>query len=217
MPIQFYCDTCRRPVAVPEGSEGAKTRCPTCYSILRVPYANTPASMAPRHLVREADPLGIDDDASPDDSDLPDAAVLVEDDPFSFEPPAAPPSADLLNEKSRRVLRRTSSLLLLTSIVSMMMPLIGITMAAMLMLEGNVQVSVWEITILTILALLHVPTIIGLFEARALRSYQWACIGLGLSLFPLTHLAVMLVFPAIISFWALSHLTRPEGPGLFSR
>ncbi|PQO27154.1 hypothetical protein [Blastopirellula marina] len=63
MPISFRCETCRRSIRVPDGSEGKLTRCPDCFSIVLIPFqpigkvAKKPQEFA---IPDEADdPLGI--------------------------------------------------------------------------------------------------------------------------------------------------------------
>ncbi|RCS52985.1 hypothetical protein DTL42_09230 [Bremerella cremea] len=63
MPLSFRCETCRRSIRVPDGSEGKLTRCPDCFSILLVPF-QSPSQPGfkdnkPTELEESEDPLGI--------------------------------------------------------------------------------------------------------------------------------------------------------------
>lgn len=63
MPISFRCETCRRSIRVPDGSEGKLTRCPDCFSIVLIPFqpigkvTKKPQEFAAPNEVE--DPLGI--------------------------------------------------------------------------------------------------------------------------------------------------------------
>lgn len=59
MPLSFRCETCRRSIRVPDGSEGKLTRCPDCFSIVLVPFQPSEKAKPNSATQPEDDPLGI--------------------------------------------------------------------------------------------------------------------------------------------------------------
>ncbi|PQO32671.1 zinc ribbon domain-containing protein [Bremerella cremea] len=60
MPISFRCETCRRSIRVPDGSEGKPTRCPDCYSIQLIPFP-APSKPSPKKQKKTAQPGEVED------------------------------------------------------------------------------------------------------------------------------------------------------------
>lgn len=224
MPISFQCETCRRSVCVPDGSEGKKTRCPECYSIVRIPFSGNTTLLKvpekPEFATPEVeDPLGItgktesrwDQPTQPQPSPNPFAETAE-----SPPPPSPPPELNRADDV-QAVRHQTQ----LTNLATILMALGGIFLVGMLVtlfFEITSYVdrpipglqTIFGMAMTTVVCFIQLATIMALNEARMLRKYTTACVGMAMAIIPFCNPATCLVFPLGLAVWGLILILRRD-------
>ncbi|MHC2068504.1 hypothetical protein ACYFX5_13650 [Bremerella sp. T1] len=224
MSIRFHCDTCRRPIRVPDGSEGKKARCPECFSIVRIPFEDGAISSSDFDLAipNEEDPLGIKDpenirleaEPTPQAESNPFAAT-IEASKIDYEPDVADTSFPGTSSKKfkqyRFELRLCTTVVMICCLIALVLMTIGVGVELMEFFEGKRHEGILYRTVgLLPVILLHIGTLLCLSEARLMRNLRIAWLGLILSLIPFANYSVCLLFPAAFTFWAMHTLNRDE-------
>lgn len=223
MPISFHCETCRRSICVPDGSEGKKTRCPECYSIVQVPFSgNTPLLKVPDEPQfatpeEQADPLGIvGKNESRWDQPAPEETLS---NPFAstVSRSAPTPLPQSIQDQDLAARHQTT----VTNLATILMAMGSIFLVAMLLnlffqIASSVDQpapdmeAIVELVITIIFAFIQLATIMALNEARMMRRYGTACVGMILAIIPLFNPAACLVFPLGLAIWGLVLILRSD-------
>ncbi|MBA2113161.1 hypothetical protein [Bremerella alba] len=226
MPISFHCETCRRSICVPDGSEGKKTRCPECYSIVRIPFSGNASLFMPEGpldtIDEQDDPLGITD---PENVRPPTPQQQLQaNNPFATTSqvsaradqaePVELPFPGVSPKKFKRYcfeLRLCVTVVMVCCLLALVLVAIGVadTLIGYYEKGGDPTVIYAGISFVPVI-ILHLGTLLCLNEARRMGNLRLAWIGLALSLFPFANYSVCLVFPALFTFWAMYSLNRDE-------
>ncbi|GAA4429273.1 hypothetical protein [Bremerella cremea] len=220
MALSFQCGICRKVIHVPDGSEGKKTRCPGCYSIIKVPFSGSvqlidPDQVAP--LEDADDPLGISGKTEsrwePSESE-----PAVGSNPFAADPVALPHAEAPVDtiEMRQAMLRRRRSTLATLSIVLVAIGLLflifnglSVTMQLIRLIDessddmGRIAALCGSIVILGA----QIITLFALNEVRLFRSYSTARTGMILAMIPFTYPAMCLVLPLGLAVWGMMLLS----------
>lgn len=224
MPISFHCETCRRSICVPDGSEGKKTRCSYCASIVQIPFSGSPKLQT--------------------GADVPEVAPLEDDDPLGIvgknesrwdppEPVASDPSnpyvttARNISIEALQVDENSSDAVAAryqTTIVNLAAVLMGLGSLFLVFMLVNLffQITsmvnrpfpgidtITQMGLSTAVAFVQLGTIMALNEVRMLRKYWTGCIGMMMAIFPIFNPAACLVFPIGLAIWGLVLIFRND-------
>ncbi|PQO36831.1 hypothetical protein C5Y96_06600 [Blastopirellula marina] len=230
MPISFHCETCRRSICVPDGSEGKKTRCPNCYSIVQIPFSGSPKLSTMTEVPKESefaplvddDPLGI---VGKTESRWDQPTQQPSINPFADQPdlPASAPATAVLPKqpapnKHKSIPSQASTVSLLATILMllsliMLIPSLLSIGANVIALDdigmGNPE-QVGSLAGMITVFVLQILTIIALNEARTLRNYSTARTGMVLALIPCSNPATLLIIPLGLAIWGVLLIHAPQ-------
>ncbi|MBI1249725.1 hypothetical protein GC197_18015 [bacterium] len=210
MTIRFQCDTCRRPITVPDGTEGQKTQCPDCYSIVKIPMYVEGSEIADSEYIpaEQEDPLGIiDSEVIRDDETRPSSAVSFRDiDLTPAAPETKPPPASSAQRRFKRAcfhFRLASTVVMVFCVISCVLSVVGL---AIFLFDAIVHNQTFAALISAVgflpNFLLNVAGVLWTNEARLMRNLRLASAGLVLSLFPCANILAITIVPLIFAGWA---------------
>ncbi len=225
MPISFHCETCRRSICVPDGSEGKKTRCPECYSIVKIPFSGnttlqkvpeTPEFTSPEE---DDDPLGIvgknesrwDPPEPPQDPTNP-YVVTAQSRPVEELAQEAEHSRDALAARHQTTMTNLASVLMTLGGIFLAFILIRLFFQITSMVDRPFvdPQAIAELVGTAVVAFVQLAVIMALNEARMMRKYWTGLIGMGLCIVPLFNPATCLVFPLGLAIWGLALIVRRD-------
>ncbi|MEW4565114.1 hypothetical protein AB1K70_21495 [Bremerella sp. JC770] len=236
MPISFHCETCRRSICVPDGSEGKKTRCPECYSIVRVPFSGNATLLSVPDEPKFAtpvveDPLGITGKtesrwdnpesvhASPATSS-PIPPVSPAPGPAAKTPSPSPPSPSLPGDASQpqTTLKRLATLKVLATVlmafgvIALVVTLLFAVVRILALVDQptNDLVVLGKMAGIVVLFFVQLGTVIALNEARIRRNYTTARTGMILAILPFSNPAACLLLPLALTIWGLAILLKRD-------
>lgn len=223
MPISFHCETCRRSICVPDGSEGKKTRCPNCYSIVRIPFSGSPKLLTTPDVpevapLEEEDPLGITGktesrwDAPPPNQPSPNP-FAERPEPSPVESPQAPlPGQPRDTTQKQKILKALAIALMLLGVPSLVFGLlmIGVRVVVIFEYPTDDPRTLAALAGLITVFIVQVLTLIALNEARIMRNYITARTGMILAIIPFSYPAALLIVPLALAIWGVAILYDPD-------
>ncbi|QDU73408.1 hypothetical protein Pan97_03790 [Bremerella volcania] len=222
MPISFHCETCRRSICVPDGSEGKKTRCPECYSIVQIPFhGNTTLLTVPKQP--EFAPSEVDDDPlgiSGKKESRWDPQEPTSSNPFADQPapppierPSTPrPGHPRDTTKKQKTLKNLAAILLALGVPMLVFSLLAVSSRVLALIDNPTDDSqtLGALGGMATLLLVQVVTLIALNEARVMRNYATARTGMILAIIPLSYPAALMVVPLGLAIWGVALLYDPD-------
>lgn len=222
MPISFHCETCRRSICVPDGSEGKKTRCSYCASIVRVPFSGSPKLLTVQDVpevapLEDDDPLGIvgktesrwDQPAPQQSSPNP---FADQPDPVPVEMPTTPQPVQTGNtigkQKSLKIL---ATILLVLGVPGLIAGLLTVSKQVILYIDHPTgdPPTIASLALMVVFFTMQMITMVGLNEARVMRNYLTARAGMIMAIIPIFYPAACLVVPLGLTIWGVAILYDP--------
>jgi len=229
MPIRFHCETCRRSLCVPDGSEGKKTRCPECYSIVRIPFSGNVALQtveSPQDTIEETeDPLGITgkNESRWDipEPEPPSANPFADPPAGQTGPQALKPSSDQPSDLARKqqALKTIATILIVFAVFMLVGTLLWVITRIMVFADnptGDPR-SLGSLAGVVTIFVVQMVTIVALNEARKMGNYTTARTGMILAIIPLSNPAACLIVPLGLAIWGMSILADAEVRDAFGK
>jgi len=214
MPISFHCETCRRSICVPDGSEGKKTRCPECYSIVRIPFSGNTSLLSapdePKFATPEADdPLGITGKTE-SRWDNPEPAQAQ---PATSSPtPPVSPSQPSDPSQQLTTLKILATALMAFGVITLviLLPFAVVRIMALVDQPTTDLIVLGKMAGIVVLFFVQLVTVIALNEARLRRNYTTARTGMILAILPFSNPSACLLLPLALAIWGLAILLKRE-------
>lgn len=224
MPISFHCETCRRSICVPDGSEGKKTRCSYCASIVQIPFGGSPKLLTGTDIPEVAplefdDPLGIvgknesrwdPPEQAPDPSNP--YVSTARNQPLEVLDREANESSDVIAARHQTTLANLAVILMGLGGLFLVFMLVNLFFQITSMVNRPFPTAdtIGRMALSTTVVFVQLGTIMALNEARMLRKYWTGCIGMMMAIFPIFNPAACLVFPIGLAIWGLVLILRND-------
>lgn len=214
---------------MPEGTEGKKTRCPHCQSVIEIPAAGSSPVERPteqRSFTPAPGGFGERGESPRSESTVNPFGESGTRSPLPEDPQANNPYASgrpdvpwSVNSESFSERRRADARqkLMIPAAISLALLVVGMALCLLVVVAGLVVVGAGEaddedislLIVFVVTLALQIPTLIGLLSATIRWNYVLAWMGFICALIPCTNACSFTLLPIGIAIWGIVVMTDP--------